>query len=186
MAASGCFEIGGAKSRHLAGQPLQRRSSHDARDVVEDRRVDALRYQSGSAVYAGASVIVIESESDILPFALDAARRYGERDAELIQHTTGTREAATKATGSWVHGDELSYLIAIRGRFSAPRPTPQRAALPKPGDRQTGAMKFSVLVRVVDVATGHVTDSGSSNDYPDLATVGPVITDYHSTDSGRM
>jgi hypothetical protein len=125
-------------------------------------------------------VIVIESENDIVPFALDAARRYRDRDPQLIQHTIGTREAATKATGSWVHGDEISYLIAIRGRFSAPRPTPQRAPLPKPGDRQIETMTFSVLVRVVDVATRRVTDSGSSNDYPDLASVGPVITDHRS------
>lgn len=124
-------------------------------------------------------MIVIESERDILPFALDAARHYGDRSPELIQHTTGTREAATKTTGSWVQGDGLSYLIAIRGRFAAPRPTPQRAPLPKPGDRHAETM-FSVLVRVVDVATGCVTDSGGSNDYPDLASVGRVITDYRS------
>jgi hypothetical protein len=45
-------------------------------------------------------------------------------------------------------------------------------------------MTFSVLVRVVDVATGCVTDSGSSDAYPDLASVGSVITDYRSTDGG--
>jgi hypothetical protein len=39
-------------------------------------------------------------------------------------------------------------------------------------------MSFSVVVLVVDIETGRVTDSGSSNDYPDLAAVGSVVTDY--------
>jgi hypothetical protein len=39
-------------------------------------------------------------------------------------------------------------------------------------------MSFLVSVLVVDIETGQVTDSGSSNEYPDLASVGPVVTDY--------
>jgi hypothetical protein len=79
----------------------------------------------------------------------------------------------------------ISYLIAIRGRFSAPRPTSKRARLPKAGDPTLEMMMFSVFVRVVDVATGRVTDSGSSNDYPDLASVGSAITDHRSIADGR-
>jgi hypothetical protein len=34
-----------------------------------------------------------------------------------------------------------------------------------------------VLTLVLDAATRHVTDSGLSNRYPDLAALGPVTTD---------
>jgi hypothetical protein len=139
---------------------------------------------SNGTYYRGSAVLIIQDESDILPFALDAARRFGDPEPELIEHTIGTREAATKTTGSWVHGDELSYLIAIRGRFSAPRPMPPRAPWPPRSGREPETMTFSVLVRVVDVTTGRVTDSGGSNNYPDLASVGPVITDHRSPAGG--
>ena len=105
---------------------------------------------------------VIRDEHDILAFGLEAARSFGDTGPELIQHTTGTREAVTKASGSSVHSDEPSYLIAIRGDF---------AAL---------SMRFSVLLCVVNISTGRVTDSAESNDYPDLASVGPVVTDYRA------
>lgn len=140
--------------------------------------------RSERTLYRRACVIIVESESDILPFALDAARRCGDPNPELIQHTTGSREAATRTTGSRVHGDELSYLIAIRGRFSAQRAMPPHARRSDSGNPEAETITFSVLVRVVDVATGRVTDSGGSNDYPDLLSVGPVITDYRSTDDG--
>jgi hypothetical protein len=118
------------------------------------------------------------NEGDILRLALDAAARNGEPNPELVQHTSGTtREAATKTTGSWVHSDQPSYLIAIRGRFTTRRPRP-----PLPPELAPNvvddAMSFLVSVLVVDIATGQVTDSGSSNEYPDLASVGPVVTDY--------
>jgi len=34
------------------------------------------------------------------------------------------------------------------------------------------------MVLIVDVATGAPTDSGFSNEYPDLAAVGAVVTDH--------
>jgi hypothetical protein len=39
-------------------------------------------------------------------------------------------------------------------------------------------MTYPVQVLVVDVASGRVTDSGSSSEYPDLSSVGPVVADY--------
>jgi hypothetical protein len=39
-------------------------------------------------------------------------------------------------------------------------------------------MAYPVQVLVVAVASGRVTDSGSSSDYPDLGSVGAVVVDY--------
>ena len=41
-------------------------------------------------------------------------------------------------------------------------------------------VSYSVQVLVVDIASGRITDSGNSDHYPDLASVGPVVTDYQS------
>jgi hypothetical protein len=38
-----------------------------------------------------------------------------------------------------------------------------------------------VQVLVVELASGRVTDSGGDHRYPDLASVGPVITDYRAS-----
>jgi hypothetical protein len=92
-----------------------------------------------------------------------------------IEHTTGTREAATKTTGSWVGSDEPSYLIAMRDDFSVPRPAPPTRS---PTDAQDRVMAYPIQVLVVEIASGRVTDSGSSSDYPDLSSVGPVVIDY--------
>ncbi len=43
---------------------------------------------------------------------------------------------------------------------------------------------FPVQVLVIEINSGRVTDSGSDFNYPDLASVGPVITDYRA--SGRV
>jgi hypothetical protein len=101
---------------------------------------------------------ILTDERDILAFALQEARRCGDADPELIQHTIGTREAATKTTGSWVHDDAFSYLIAIKGRFSV------RVRQPPSAPRATEMVRSSVLVRVVDIPTGRVTDCGGSNE----------------------
>jgi hypothetical protein len=118
---------------------------------------------------------VVRNEGDILRLALEVAARNGDPNPELIEHTTGTREAATRTTGSWVCSDEPSYLIAMRGDFSAPRPTPPTIS---PTDVEHRVMAYPVQVLVVAVASGRVTDSGSSSDYPDLGSVGAVVVDY--------
>ena len=45
-------------------------------------------------------VWVVADERDIPRLALQEARRCGDPDPALAQHTIGTREAATKTTGS--------------------------------------------------------------------------------------
>ena len=123
----------------------------------------------------------VQDEKDILQFALAVAARKGDPEPALVQHTIGTREAATKTTGSWVRSDEPSYVIAMRGKFSAPRP--RRPYVPG-GDSHDAApetISYSVQVLVVSVDTGCITDSGGGNDYPELDSVGQVVTDRCSS-----
>ena len=113
----------------------------------------------------------------MLRLALAVAARNGDPEPALIQHTIGTREAATKTTGSWVESDEPSYLIAMRGNFTARRPRRPYVADRHSRDPPPETITYSVQVLVVSVATGHITDSGGGDEYPDLASVGPVVTD---------
>lgn len=118
---------------------------------------------------------LVKSEEDLLPLALTVAALYGDRDPELVQHVSGTREALTKTTGSWVHSDEPSWMIAMRGQFTGPAPS-----LPVPGDDhgRDEMTTWSVQVLVVSINSGRVMDSGGGRKYPDLASVGEVVTDY--------
>ena len=118
---------------------------------------------------------VVRNEGDLRRLALEVAARNGDPNPKRIEHTTGTSEAATKTTGSWVRSEEPSYLIAMRGDFSVPRPDPPTLS---PTDAQDRVMAYPIHVLVVDIASGCVTDSGSSSDYPDLSSVGPVVIDY--------
>lgn len=114
------------------------------------------------------------SASEISSLALAKAAQAGDPRPELIQHVRGTREAATSLTGSIVDGlagQADSYLVAIRGRFTIPKPVPP--AEPPSGETVT----YSVMTLVLDAATGQVTDFGLSNEYPQLSTLGPVTTD---------
>jgi len=118
---------------------------------------------------------LVQSEADLLPLAREVAARAGGSDPELVQHVRGTREELTTLRGSIVHSDEPSYMIAMRGTFVRRRP------FPPGGERdQTRAdmESISVKVLVVEIKTGRVTDSGSGGEYPDLAKVGSVVTDY--------
>jgi hypothetical protein len=70
---------------------------------------------------------LVRSEGDILRLALEVAARSGDPSPELIEHTTGTREAATKTTGSWVHSDEPSKADAHGGSNGVAQPVPAPA-----------------------------------------------------------
>jgi hypothetical protein len=118
---------------------------------------------------------LVKTEADILPLALEAAARSGDADPELVQHIKGSREEVTKTTGSWVHSDEPSYLIAIRGNFTRRVPRPPR---PERDRKPIETEPYSVQVLVVEIRSGRITDSGSGPTYPDLSAVGPVVTDY--------
>jgi hypothetical protein len=116
------------------------------------------------------------TERQIIQIAMAAAKRAGESEPTLIQHSDGTRERSNLIdSGDVVPGQRWSYLIAERGRFVfKDAPTPPGAPAPS----------GSVLTLVVDVATRQVTDSGLSNRYPELAKLGPVTTDLHRVQGG--
>lgn len=62
----------------------------------------------------------------------------------------------------------------MTGNFRAPRAVP-------PGHQPAVANEFvsyTVQVVVVEIESGRVTDFGGGHEYPDLAALGPVITDY--------
>ena len=120
---------------------------------------------------------IVRDEADVLRLALAVAARNGDPEPTLIQHTIGTREAATKTTGSWVESDDPSYLIAMRGNFTAR--SPRRPFVPggHSPDAAPETVSYSVQVLVVSIATGRITDSGGGNEYPDLGSVGQVVTD---------
>ena len=124
---------------------------------------------------------IVRQPSDILGLARQVAAQHGDANPQLVQHTTGTREAVTRTTGSIVFDDHPSYLIAVRGTFTArargPWVPPELRRHPSAGDD----VSYSVQVLVVDIASGRITDSGNSDHYPDLASVGPVVTDYQSS-----
>lgn len=124
---------------------------------------------------------IVHEEADVLKLALAVAARKGDPEPTLIQHTIGTREAATKTTGSWVESEDPSYLIAMRGNFTAA--SPRRPFVPGGHSPDTApeTISYSVQVLVVSIATGRVTDSGGGNEYPDLGSVGRVVTDRRTS-----
>jgi hypothetical protein len=123
----------------------------------------------------------ITTENDILEIALGLAADRGDPRPTLIQHTRCSRAAANRiSSGAVVPGDRESYLIAIQGRFTVHPRRPPTPALARPLGTQT----YAVMVLIVDVATGAPTDSGFSNEYPDLAAVRAVVTDHDSDRDG--
>jgi hypothetical protein len=118
---------------------------------------------------------LVRTEADILPLALEAAARSGDPNPELVQHITGTREEVTKTTGSSVHSDEPSYLIAIRGNFTG---RVRRPPSPPWDQTRDETESYSVRVLVVEIKSGTITDSGGGRTYPDVSAVGTVVTDY--------
>jgi hypothetical protein len=115
----------------------------------------------------------VHSEQDILPFALDTARRFGDPNPTLIQHVATTTETAGAVFGSHGHDDSPVYLVAIKGQFSMPKPT-------RGATTSKTIITRPVLLSVLDPETGNVVISGSRSTYPDLADVGPVVTDLNS------
>lgn len=117
---------------------------------------------------------LVKKEADLLPLALEAATSARDPNPELIQHITGTREEVTKTTGSSVHSDEPSYLVAIRGDFTRRRPFPPGPAW---DHRRNEVESYSVKLLVVEIESGRITDSGGGLTYPDLSDFDPVVTD---------
>lgn len=115
----------------------------------------------------------------ILQTAGAVAMSLGDPAPTLIQHNAqpvSRAQANRVASGAVVSGDEPSYLVVARGRFSggnAPRPS--------------GAAGFggSVLTIVINAATGQVTDTGLGDRVPDLAALGQVATDVVASPAER-
>jgi hypothetical protein len=109
------------------------------------------------------------SERRILTLAEQAATGSSDPNPTLIQHAAGTRfDAVVISSGDLIFEYNWSYLIAIRGHFTATDASYPPGAKPRTG---------TVITLVVDARTGKVTDGGIGNRYPPLAKLGPVTTD---------
>jgi hypothetical protein len=109
------------------------------------------------------------SQQQLLALGRNAAKADGDPNPTLIQHAAGTRYDAVRiSSGDLVYEWNWSYLIAIRGKFTA-----TGVSIPPGAKAPTG----TVITLVVDAKTGQVTDSGLSDRYPPLAQLGPVVTD---------
>ncbi len=126
-------------------------------------------------------LVRVRDESMIVQLARQVATRHGDPYPELIQHAVGSREEVTRTTGSIVFSDEPSYIIVIKGKFRARRPSGPRPASP----RKPAFVSYPFQVLVVNMATGLVTDSGSTHACPDLTPLGPVITDHPVAPDGE-
>jgi hypothetical protein len=113
-------------------------------------------------------------ESELLALALEVAARKGDPNPELVQHARGSRFEVTRTTGSIVFSDVPSYIIVMKGNFRARRAS--RPGHRYPDDEQSVSDPFQTLV--IDIETGQITDSGSSNHCPDLASLGEIVTDH--------
>lgn len=86
------------------------------------------------------------------------AARSGDPRPRLVQHTRGTREAATTTTGSICFGDEPSYLVAIRGSFTARRHFPPLPPELRDHVDRDKVISYSVKVLVINIDTGEITE----------------------------
>lgn len=131
----------------------------------------------GAWIPVGGKSRRITREDEILEIAVGLAADRGDLSPVLVQHTRCTRaEANQLVSGSIVPGDRESYLIAIRGSFTVRQR--RRPFVPEVQEPVETTSTYSVMTLIVDVATGEPTDSGMSNEYPDLALVGSVVTDH--------
>lgn len=125
-------------------------------------KLRVLRFEPGPAPHL--------LERQIRHDALKAAAGDGDPHPTLIQHAEGTRFAANLlAGGDLVFDWHWAYLIAIRGHFKLRDFHGPPGAKPPQG---------TVITLVVDARTGQGEDFGVSNQYPDIAKLGPVTTDY--------
>jgi hypothetical protein len=118
----------------------------------------------------------VESEQDILAWALETSRRSGDPSPSLIQHAITTRASAAAALG-WGTDDETPvYVIVIRGAYSVRR----GARNPRRPDAPATYVTVPILFRVVEIKTGRVVDSGAKREMPDLTSLAPITTDLNA------
>jgi hypothetical protein len=125
----------------------------------------------GTAPPAAPTVSAID-ESELLALARELAGRCGDPDPELIQHARGSRFDVTRTTGSIVFSDAPSYIVVMKGDFRGHRSRPGA----RPDDEQSFSYPFHTVV--IDIETGNITDSGASNQAPDLTPLGDIVTDH--------
>jgi hypothetical protein len=126
----------------------------------------------GAAPPAAAPIVSAIDESELLALAREVAARSGDPNPELIQHARGGRFDVTRTTGSTVFSDAPSYIVVMKGSFRRRRSGPGA----RPTDEQS--VSYSVRIVVIDIETGKITDSGSSNRAPGLTSLGEVVTDH--------
>jgi len=126
----------------------------------------------GAAPAAAPPILCAIDESELLALARKVAARSGDPNPELIQHARGSRFDVTRTTGSTVFSDAPSYIVVMKGRFRRRQSRPSA----RPPDEQFVSYPFQTVV--IDIETGKITDSGSSNQAPDLTSLGEVVTDY--------
>lgn len=163
----------------LAGDPGEVVDVPDVRIAVSVARRN-LRWEAfasgtadlGAAPTAAAPIISAIDESELLALAREVAARSGDANPELIQHARGSRFDVTRTTGSIVFSDAPSYIVVVKGRFRRRRSRPGA----RPTDEQFVSYRFQTVV--IDIGTGKITDSGSSDRAPDLTSLGEVVTDH--------
>lgn len=134
-------------------------------------------FASGSADLGAAPPAVVPivsaiDESELLALAREVAARSGDPNPELIQHARGSRFDVTRTTGSVVFSDAPSYIVVMKGDFHSPPSRPDA----RPTDEWSASYPFRTVV--IDIETGGITDSGSSDRSPDLTSLGEVVTDH--------
>lgn len=73
---------------------------------------------------------------------------------------------------SLAHGNDAgpAYIVAIKGQFLIIKPT-------RGATESRTIITRSVLLRVINAAAGEVINSGAQDTYPDLTSVGRLVTD---------
>jgi hypothetical protein len=163
----------------LAGDPSEVVDVPDVRIAVSVARRNP-RWEAfasgaadlGTAPPAAAPTVSAIDESELLALAREVAARSGDPNPELIQHARGSRFDVTRTTGSTVFGDAPSYIVVMKGSFRRGRSRPDA----RPTEEQSVSYPFQTVV--IDIETGKITDSGSSNRAPDLTSLGDVVTDH--------
>lgn len=122
---------------------------------------------------------LVSSEQDLLRWALETARRFGDPKPTLIQHATTTRDAAATALGWGTCEKTPVYVVVLKGKFSVKQ---HRHARPcrRRQDADATFITVPVLFRVIEIETGRVVDSGSKRAVPDLTALAPITTDLSS------
>jgi hypothetical protein len=160
-------------------------------ELLPQHRRTASRPGYLHAVQTATAVLTIRNGAEpqlpewrIKQIALSAAAMDGDPHPSLVQHAEGTRDLADfLASGAFVNDTTWSYLIAIRGQFTGRCSAARRVCSAAPQNsygylNDRPVVVASVIVLVINARTRRLEDFGMGDVYPNLAGLGPVITDY--------